>query len=262
MKLTMPEGLGLLGAVIVGVSLVLGSQAAPPKPSGESEEAIRQALRRAADAVRATPPNHSPGNSTAMTLISIAEAMLKLGDRTTAQATLKRAYESIDHVDPPRNGMQLLGDLFQIAKHQRQAGDLTAARVSLDRAARIVESFRPDVAAQDEIQRAGDAQHQRDDQEVSAADRSELFLYLAEELTAVGDSDLARALCGRAVTAIQPQKDVQKPIVLAGIARNLFKTGDAAGARDAIKKAPRGHGGTFDRKGQGKLDGNHRASDG
>jgi tetratricopeptide (TPR) repeat protein len=237
MKLNLPEGLGLLGAVIAGVLLALGSQAAPPKPAGESAETIRQALRQAADAVRASPPDRSPGNSTEMTLIIIAEAMLKLGDRTTAQATLNRAYESIDHVDPPRNGLPLFGDLIQIAKHQRQAGDLAGARMSLGRAATIVESFKSAVAARDEDQRAGSPKHQSDDQELSAADRSELFLYMAEELTAVGDPDLARALCGRAMTAIQPQKDVQKPIILAGVASNLFKTGDVARARDAIKQA-------------------------
>ena len=33
MKLTMPEGLGLVGAVIVGASLVLGSHAAQSKPA-------------------------------------------------------------------------------------------------------------------------------------------------------------------------------------------------------------------------------------
>jgi beta-lactamase regulating signal transducer with metallopeptidase domain len=237
MKLTMPEGLGLMSAVIVGVSLVLGSQAAPPKPSGESAETIRQALRMAADSVEATPPNRSPGNSTAMTLINVAEAMLKLGDRTTALATLQRAYESIDQVDPPSKGMPFFGDLIQIAGHQRLAGDLVGSKVSLSRAARIVESFKSGAAPHDETQRAGHAQNQRDEQEVSAANRSELFLYLAEELTAAGDPDLARALCSRAMTAIQLQKDVQKPIVLAGIARSLFKTGDVAGARDAIKQA-------------------------
>ena len=55
MKLTMPEGLGVLGAVIVGVSLAFGLQAAQPKPAGESEESIRQALRKAVDEVSAIP---------------------------------------------------------------------------------------------------------------------------------------------------------------------------------------------------------------
>ena len=43
MKLTMPEGLGLLGAVVVGALLLLGSQAAPPQPAGESDESLPQA---------------------------------------------------------------------------------------------------------------------------------------------------------------------------------------------------------------------------
>ena len=119
MKLTMPEGLGLLGAAIVVVSVVLGSHAAPPKPSGESAESIRQALRTAADAVRETPQDRAPGNSTAMTFINIAEAMLKLGDRTTAQATLKRAYQSIDQLDPPRN--------WNAALRRRDPGGPTSA---------------------------------------------------------------------------------------------------------------------------------------
>ena len=237
MKLTMPEGLGLLGAILVGMSLLLGSHAAQPKLAGESAETIRQALRQAAEAVKTTRPDRSSGNSAEMTLINIAEAMLKLDDRPTAQDTLKRAYEAIEHVSPPRNNMELVGDLIQIGKHQRQAGDLAGARVSLGRAARIVESFRPAAAVQFEIQGVANGQHQGNDQEVSAADRSELFLYLAEELSAAGDPDQARALCGRAITAIQAQNDVRKLIVLAGVARNLFKAGDAAAARDAIKRA-------------------------
>ena len=59
MKLTMPEGLGLLGAVIVGVSLIVGSQAAQPKPPVESQESVRQALRKAVDDVGGSYPEGS-----------------------------------------------------------------------------------------------------------------------------------------------------------------------------------------------------------
>ena len=41
MKLTMPEGLGLLGAVVVGVSLVLGSQAAQTRPVDDLQKTTR-----------------------------------------------------------------------------------------------------------------------------------------------------------------------------------------------------------------------------
>jgi hypothetical protein len=43
MKLTIPEGLGLLGAVVVGALLVLGSQAAPPQTVSNSKEIIHSA---------------------------------------------------------------------------------------------------------------------------------------------------------------------------------------------------------------------------
>ena len=51
MRLTVPEGLGVLAAAIVGVSLVLGSQAAQPQLAGESAESVQQAFREAADQV-------------------------------------------------------------------------------------------------------------------------------------------------------------------------------------------------------------------
>ena len=66
MKLTMPEGLGLLGAVIVGVLLVLGSQAAPPRQVSGSEENLQEvpgtAVREVKDkpALEAQPPS-KPG---------------------------------------------------------------------------------------------------------------------------------------------------------------------------------------------------------
>ena len=44
MKLTMPEGIGLLGALFVGTSLVFGLHAAQLVPNGESKESIREAL--------------------------------------------------------------------------------------------------------------------------------------------------------------------------------------------------------------------------
>ena len=42
-----------------------------------------------------------------------------------------------------------------------------------------------------------------------------------------------------AVAAIQPQQDILKPIVLAGIGKGLDKAGDPAGARDVIEQARR-----------------------
>ena len=150
MKLTMPEGLGLLGAVIVGVLLVLGSHAAPPKPTDESKESIRQALRKAADDVSAIPKDGLEFDFTAYTLTNIAQAQLKLGDRDLALATLRRAYEAIVRFAPEKNDMEALGALTEVPKHQRKAGDLAGARASLDRLTKLVESLK-DVSKTEEL---------------------------------------------------------------------------------------------------------------
>jgi hypothetical protein len=55
MKLTMPEGLGLLGGLIVGVSLILVSQAAQTKPVGDSDKAAHSVAETAADDIKDTP---------------------------------------------------------------------------------------------------------------------------------------------------------------------------------------------------------------
>ena len=153
MKLTMPEGLGVLGAIVVGTVLAIGSQAATPQPAGESDESVRRALRKAVDDVRGIPGDGSPGNFKVMTLINIAEAQLKIGDRAAALATLKRAYESIDPSDPPKQGITVLGDLFQLVKHQREAGDRAGAKVSLDRATNFVESLTSGAKVKEKIGR-------------------------------------------------------------------------------------------------------------
>ncbi|MFI5456411.1 MAG: M56 family metallopeptidase [Isosphaerales bacterium] len=64
MKLTMPEGLGLLGAVIVGASVVLGSHAAQPKRVSDPDEMIRQVPGKAVDDVKDIPvPGAPPGKA-------------------------------------------------------------------------------------------------------------------------------------------------------------------------------------------------------
>ena len=55
MKLTMPEGLGLLGAVVVGASLVLGSQGAQTKPVDDSDKTTRSVPGTAVDDIKDMP---------------------------------------------------------------------------------------------------------------------------------------------------------------------------------------------------------------
>ena len=239
MKLTMPEGLGLLGAVIVAALLVLGSHAAPPKTAGESEGPIRQALRKAVDDISAMPQDGLKVDFTAFALADIAKAQLKLGDRNSALATLQRAYVSIGRFDPKKNDMEALGMLTQVPKIQREAGDIAGARTSLDRLTKQVESLNNGSKVEELIQLTGTDQPRRQKHEVNPFMRSQLFVLIAEERMALGESDEARALCRRAVAAIQPQKDILKPLALTAIASRLNKAGDQTGAREVIEQARR-----------------------
>jgi beta-lactamase regulating signal transducer with metallopeptidase domain len=55
MKLTMPEGLGLLGALVVGASLILGSQGAQTKPVHDPDKVTRSVAETAADGIKDAP---------------------------------------------------------------------------------------------------------------------------------------------------------------------------------------------------------------
>jgi beta-lactamase regulating signal transducer with metallopeptidase domain len=239
MKLTMPEGLGLLGAVMVAALLMLGSHAAQPKTARESNEPIRQALRKAVDDVSAMPQDRLEIDLTAFVLTDIAKAQLKLGDRRSTLATLQRAYESIGRFDPKKNEMEALGALTQVPKFQREAGDIAGARASLDRITKLVESLNNGSKVEELIQLTATDQPRRQKYEVNPFMRSQLFVLIAEERMALGESDEARALCRRALAAIQPQKDILKPVALTATAIGLNKAGDRAGAREVIEQARR-----------------------
>jgi hypothetical protein len=55
MKLSVPEGLGLLGAVVVGASLLLGSQAAQTKMADDSEPSGLSVPATAVDDIKDMP---------------------------------------------------------------------------------------------------------------------------------------------------------------------------------------------------------------
>ena len=237
MKLTMPEGLGVLVAMIVGVSLALGLQAAPPKPAGESEESIRQALRTMVDDVKDISQDQLKDDFKVMTFTDIAQAQIKLGDRTSALVTLRRAFESIDNFDPKKGELELFGSCPRLPKHQREAGDPIAARATLDRLTRLVRSLKNFSRVEELIQLTGAEKPRRENHEMGAMVRCGLFILVAEERLALGDRDEARFLYQNAIEAIEPQKDVLKPMALAGIGSRLYKAGEAAWARDVIEQA-------------------------
>jgi beta-lactamase regulating signal transducer with metallopeptidase domain/tetratricopeptide (TPR) repeat protein len=243
MKLTVPEGIGLVGAVIVGASLMFGLQAAQPQVARESEESVRQALRSTVQAVLAVPQKELKHELKPDALANIAQAQMKLGDRNGALETLQRAYESIGHFDAKKKNdmddVELLGSLTQVAKHQREAGDQAAAKKTLDRMVKLVDSLQSVPFVDELIQITGTKEPKRKKYEMNAFVRCELLLLIAEEQLALGDRDPARATCQRALRVAEPQNGMLKPMVLAAVATSLHRAGDAGEARKVIQQSRR-----------------------
>ncbi len=238
MELTMPEGIGLVGALIIGASLAFGLQAAQPKAADESEESVRNTLKRAVQAVLAVPQKELRHDFKPDALANIAQAQIKLGDRTGALATLQSAYESIGHFDAKKKNdmgdIELLGSLTQVAKHQSEAGDQAAARKTLDRVVKLVDSLESHPIVEELVQITGTKEPKRKKHEMNAFVRCELLLMVAEEQVALGDRNLAVATCRRALAVAEPQNGILKPMVLTAVATSLHKAGDLAEARKVI----------------------------
>ncbi len=241
MKLTMPEGLGLVGAMLVGLTLVLGTQAAPPKSAESSRESLRLSLQKAAkDAMADTGPDAERRGMKLMALISIGEAQVEIGERTTAFETLDRVSEACDRFDFKKNDwgdMEIFGILPEVARLQRQAGDLVAARKSLDRAVRLVDSLAGFSKVQELYMVRDGREARRENHEVGPLVSCELLMMIARERIALGDREAARVLLDRSVAAIRSQKDILKVMALAGLGTELFKAGDPAQGRAIIDEA-------------------------
>jgi beta-lactamase regulating signal transducer with metallopeptidase domain len=237
MKLTLPEGLGVLGAVFAGVTLALLSSAAPPDAAREPTDTVRQALRKAAEDAALLAANPQDPESKPMTLINVAQALLKVGDRDAARASLRLAYEMIGPLASDKPNIALVAQLLSFARQQREVGDSAAARTSLERAVQLIESFPKVMTDLSTNQRLASSNPQPNNAEISAEVRTQFLWLVAEEMTQLGDQDRARVRCRRAVRLIQGRRDASEPGFVAMIAMTLYKSGDAAGARDMIAQA-------------------------
>ena len=104
--------------------------------------------------------------------------------------------------------MEIVESLPEVAKCQREAGDFAAARVTLDRILKLVESLRDFSRVEELIQVTGTDQPRRENHETGAIVRCGLLTAVAEERQALGDRDDAGTIYQLAVEAIQPRKDV------------------------------------------------------
>lgn len=242
MRVTMPEGVGVLSAAIVGVVLTLGVNAAAPPGKGDESETARKALRRAAEdvlAIRGKVPLNGAMQGNA--LVAVAEAQLKLGDREAAQTNLRKAAALMDRVD----ASTLLGEagspewvagLANIASLQHRADDAPAARKTLAAMVRLVETVQVDPAESSKVAPLN-SEMSRVEHFSGKVAQAELFAVIALGWLEQGDKAQARALAGRATAAIRNEEGPLKPMLLTNIAVILDRSGDAAGARAAIDEA-------------------------
>lgn len=137
MKLTMPEGLGLVGALVVAAFMAFGSRASDP-PADAKDREIGQALAQAAADLAALPLDPSNRMSKPMTLIDVASAQLAVGEKNAAQETLRKAGESLDLT---HQTLEMLDPLMHLAQDQRKAGDVAGAGSTLHRMYKYVTSI-------------------------------------------------------------------------------------------------------------------------
>ena len=250
MRLTVPEGLGLIASAFVAGVLVLGARAAQP-PAGEGEDATRLALSKAARDTAAIKWRGPRSDERGGALIAIAEAQVKLGDRAAALATMglldewaaTRVPKAGSAVGPVE--CSTLAVLISSAAVRRQAGDLAGDRELLAKIAKSIPA--PDdpklIAA---FTRMADEQNKERDDDTRTEGTldmleivAQLSVGLIEERIALGDMPEALALTRQAVAASRSMKRALKPMFAIALSPYLVKAGAPDEARELVAAAYR-----------------------
>ena len=235
MRMTLPEGCGLLGASTIALALAFGgAQAAPPSGAAKAEDAARLALRGAADEVAVVDLRGE--SSKPRTLNGIARAQLKLDDRASALVTLDRASDGIDRLDFRGDHADRIHDVIETADLRDQAGDPASARETLDRVTALIDRIPVDPAAKPKVT-GGEIGERRIEEETGAMIRLQLLATVAGQRAKLGDLETARALFARLVPFIRTLDEPLRSLFLSGIAAERSRAGDPAGARAMIDEA-------------------------
>ena len=147
-----------------------------------------------------------------------------------------------EHISPSiistakTNDWEIFGTLCEVAKHQREAGDSIAARRTLDRLVKLVESLKDFPEWKSWCMTREPTSRDREKHEMGAFLRCELLVVIADERLALGDRDVACVLYRRR-SRPSLAEGFLKPMFLAGIGSKLFQAGDATGGRDVIEQA-------------------------
>ncbi|WP_406694243.1 M56 family metallopeptidase [Singulisphaera sp. Ch08] len=255
MKLTLTEGLGLLVATIVGMTLTLATHAAPPTAKDGPADVARRSLERMAANVVALPEPASQEGSEgkSMTLFSIAQAQLKLGDRAGTLTTL--GY--LDRLAAPRPAKpggkmdlrvwQRFAALAQSIELRRDAGDLDGARARLGQTAQELKVLdngvvrgafeRVSTEMDREVTKKAEGLRRLNDEEAGYV--CQVSALLIEQCLAIGDKPMALKLIHRVIDALGPPQGPTKAVLVGVLGRYLEKAGDREGGRALIDQSRR-----------------------
>ena len=240
MKLSMPEGLGVVGTAVVVATMVaaMGSHAAPPNDPIEAKKAL---LTRAVESVEAMKESLAGHENKADTLHSIARVQLKLGDRDSALITTKKSLAAVDltRVNSFTDDVECLAVAFQAANLQREAGDDAAAKKTLDLITATLDRIPAKPSKPSKIER-GDAEKAGlmvVTEESDALARAELYAGLIDERIKLKDFDEARRLIDRTVTMLNGEPFSLRGLYVSYLGMMMSKSGDPATGRELMAKA-------------------------
>jgi len=268
MRLALPEVLALSTVAILGATLTLPSLAESPDP--KPDDNAREALARLSVSAAAAPGD-ADTHQRSETLLTIANAQIKLGDRAGALATLDRAEPTAlpkPNAEIDRAGLKRFVVAMDFAEARHKAGDAPAAlaqfrrmsdwlmktglvvnRENITRLEKVLaEEFDVSIKltadgptvvdfkmAQSE--EARDAQAKAREASEILAGKLEILWGIGEKLIELGEPAEARPLIDHAMKLIEPMDDSVKQIMGGGIGHSLILMGDVDRGREMMAEA-------------------------
>jgi beta-lactamase regulating signal transducer with metallopeptidase domain/tetratricopeptide (TPR) repeat protein len=242
MRLTLPEGLGLVGASLfaLATALVAFAGTGPTPGTGSTSVAKRAALRalarRAAEVTIDSPGLGDQGE----TLLEIARAQFKVGDREAAAETVRRAEQSLEAGSHQAKIPPIFAACVtraRVADTWQAFGDARSARASLDRATAELTSMIDPKNREQTVRAANlvpEAAGMGDPVDYVVA---ELSTPIIEQRIQLGDLEEARKLIAWSVEACKGVKAPLRPLVSAAFASLLARAGDPRQARSLAIRA-------------------------
>ncbi|WP_435021787.1 M56 family metallopeptidase [Tundrisphaera sp. TA3] len=237
MKLSMPEGLGVAGALALVATLALGSRADATNEIEARRSMARQAVARL-EALRGPREREA---SRIDALEAFGQAQIQLGDREAGVATLRRAFEAIDKGDltGAEEDRGRIDSLIDIPRILLSEGEADVARGMLDRATRLIDSrvnkpSNPSRVAPIEGDRNFTIRVEHFSSNLVLA---EFLGSIAQQRIKLGDREEALRLLRRMADCLEGESAGLRAIYLGYLGSEMQKAGDPAGARDLIDRA-------------------------